>query len=150
MKKLSDDLQEALSYAKRLLRFRARSKRELEERLLHRGFSDQTVQNAIENLERSGLIDDEKFAYLFAYDMLTVQGFGPYRIKAKLKQLGISQTVIENVLDKVMKEVDLACLLRKIVKLHKVENEKIQEFLYRRGFSTEYLQTFDIEGGAIK
>ncbi|MFN3282766.1 MAG: regulatory protein RecX [Pseudothermotoga sp.] len=150
MKKVSDDLQEALSYAKRLLKFRARSKRELEERLLHRGFSDQTVQNAIENLERSGLIDDEKFAYLFAYDMLTVQGFGPFRIKAKLKQLGISQTVIENVLDKVMKEVDLAFLLRKIVRLHKVENEKIQEFLYRRGFSTEYLQTFDIEGGAIK
>lgn len=150
MKKVNDDLQEALSYAKRLLKFRARSKRELEERLLHRGFSDQTVQNAIENLERSGLIDDEKFAYLFAYDMLVVQGFGPYRIKAKLKQLGISQTVIENVLDKVMKEVDLACLLKKIVKLHKVENEKIQEFLYRRGFSTEYLQAFDIEGGAIK
>ncbi len=150
MKKVSDDLQGALNYAKRLLKFRARSKRELEERLLYRGYSDQTVQNVIENLERSGLIDDEKFAYLFAYDMLTVQGFGPYRIKAKLKQLGISQTVIEDVLDKVMKEVDLAFLLRKIVQLHKVENEKIQEFLYRRGFSTEYLQTFDIEGGAIK
>lgn len=148
MKKVSDDLQKALSYAKKLLKFRARSKRELEERLLQRGFSDQVVQSVIENFQRSGLINDEKFAYLFAYDMLTVQGFGPYRIKAKLKQLGISQKLIDDTIDKVMKEVDLIHLLKKIIQLHKIEDEKIREFLYRRGFPTEYLQTFDIEGGA--
>lgn len=148
MKETKNDLQDALSYAKKLLRFRARSKNELKERLFQRGFSDQTVQSAIESLERAGLIDDEKFAYLFAYDMLTVHGFGPYKIKAKLKQLGISQEVIDNTVDKVMREVDLVNLLKRIVQLHKVEDGKIREFLYRRGFSSEYLQVFDIEGGA--
>ncbi len=148
MKKVHNDLQRALSYAKTLLRFRVRSKKELHERLLQKGFSDQIVQDVIENLEKTGLIDDEKFAYLFAYDMLTVQGFGPHRIKAKLKQLGVPEHLINEAIDKVMKEVDLVSVMKKIVHLHKVDSENVREFLYRRGFSTEYLRSFDIEGGA--
>ncbi|HOJ88920.1 MAG TPA: regulatory protein RecX [Pseudothermotoga sp.] len=148
MKNNSNDLQQALNYAKRLLKFRARSKKELEERLMQKGFLQQIVQSTVEELEKSGLINDEKFAYLFAYDMLTVQGYGPYRIKAKLKQLGVPEEFIDDALDKVLREVDLESLVKRIVQLHKVDRGELREFLYRRGFSSEYTQALDIEGGA--
>lgn len=60
MKNNSNDLQQALNYAKRLLKFRARSKKELEERLMQKGFLQQIVQSTVEELEKSGLINDEK------------------------------------------------------------------------------------------
>lgn len=80
--------------------------------------------------------------------MLTVQGYGPYRIKAKLKQLGVPEEFIDDALDKVLREVDLESLVKRIVQLHKVDRGELREFLYRRGFSSEYTQALDIEGGA--
>jgi len=45
-----------------LLSFRDRSRRELERRLLRAGFEAADVDEALEALERAGLVDDERFA----------------------------------------------------------------------------------------
>src|SRR3954447_7941823 len=45
-----------------LLSFRDRSRRELEQRLLRAGYEPDDVLEALEALERVGLVDDERFA----------------------------------------------------------------------------------------
>ena len=45
-----------------LLSFRDRSRRELEARLLRGGFDPDEVVEALDGLERAGLVDDERFA----------------------------------------------------------------------------------------
>jgi regulatory protein len=45
-----------------LLSFRDRSRRELEQRLLRAGYEPDEVLEALEGLERVGLVDDERFA----------------------------------------------------------------------------------------
>src|SRR5207244_12978088 len=45
-----------------LLSFRDRSRRELERRLLQAGYEAEEVAEALDALERSGLVDDERFA----------------------------------------------------------------------------------------
>jgi len=142
--------QQAVSYAKKLLKFRARSKGELQTRLIEKGFSQTVVDKVVNDFERTGAIDDEKFAYLFAYDMLVVHGYGPFRIKAKLRQLGVGEDIIDLVIDRVLNQIDLVGVMKKVVRLHKVDREKSREFLYRRGFSSELVKLLDIEGGAEK
>jgi regulatory protein len=45
-----------------LLSFRDRSRREIEQRLLRAGFEPDDVADALEGLERVGLVDDDRFA----------------------------------------------------------------------------------------
>src|SRR4051812_27273288 len=45
-----------------LLSFRDRSRRELEQRLLRAGYGPDEVMEALEGLERVGLVDDDRFA----------------------------------------------------------------------------------------
>ncbi|MEJ5230196.1 MAG: regulatory protein RecX [Pseudothermotoga sp.] len=142
--------QQAISYAKKLLKFRARSKGELRARLIEKGFSQTVVDKVVNDFEKTGVIDDEKFAYLFAYDMLVVHGYGPFRIRAKLHQFGIAEQITDRVIDRVLNQIDLVEVMKKVVQLHKVDREKSREFLYRRGFSSELVKLLDIEGGAEK
>jgi len=148
MEKKNDDFQKALNYAKKLIRFRSRSRKEMEEKLILKGFHQDIIQRILELLEKSGYVDDEKFAYLYAYDMLTVHGYGPYRIKSKLKELKVEDYIIDDALERIMKEVDLFQIMEKTVKLHRIDRKKIGDFLYRRGFPGELIRMFDIEGGA--
>lgn len=140
-------LNEAIKYAKRLLKFRLRSRAELRDRLLMKGFDAETVEAALESLERSGFLDDEKFAYLYAGDMLTVHGYGPLKIKMKLKQLKVDEEVIERVLERVMKEEDVKQIMRRILEKEKLEGPKAREYLFRRGFTAKEIDLLK-EGGA--
>ena len=83
-----------------LLAVRARSRRELERRLLQAGFDrDEEVDPELQRLERVGLIDDEAFAQAVAE-----QAFGPRRegrraVAARLFAAGVSRETAEAVLD---------------------------------------------------
>ncbi|MCS7174245.1 regulatory protein RecX [Pseudothermotoga sp.] len=137
---------EALKYAKRLLRFRMRSKVELRERLLMKGFDLETVETVIVELEKLGYLDDEKFAYLYASDMLAVHGYGPLRIRVKLRQLKVDSDIIDRVIERVLRETDLKDILKKIVERKKLEGVEVKEYLFRRGFTQREIDLLE-EGG---
>jgi regulatory protein len=139
-------LNEALKYAKRLLKFRVRSKAELRDRLLMKGFDPKTVKAALESLEKSGFLDDEKFAYLYADDMLIVHGYGPLRIKMKLKQLKVDEEVIERVLERIMKETDVKQIMKRLLEKEKLKGPEAREYLFRRGFTAKEIDLLK-EGG---
>ncbi|MGB9789085.1 MAG: regulatory protein RecX [Thermotoga caldifontis] len=140
-------LNDALKYAKRLLKFRVRSRAEIRDRLSMKGFDPETIEAVIDRLEKSGFLDDEKFAYLYASDMLVVHGYGPVRIKMKLKQLKVDGEIIDRVLKRVMQETDVRQVMKKLLESRKLSGHEAREFLFRRGFTTKEIDLLE-EGGA--
>ena len=61
-----DSLERARSHALRLLKFRPRSEAELRRRLIQKGFSSSVAEALLAEMKRQGLLNDSKFARLFA------------------------------------------------------------------------------------
>ena len=81
-----------------LLSVRARSRGELEMRLLRAGFEVDEVRDELERLEEVGLIDDEAFASTVATHHLTVRGSGRRVVERELFAKGIDRGLIERTL----------------------------------------------------
>jgi len=77
---------------------RARSRRELEVRLLRAGFEAQEVQDELTRLEEVGLLDDEAFATALANHHLNVRGSGRRVAERELFAKGVDRALIDRTL----------------------------------------------------
>ena len=128
--------------AMELLTRREHSRQELERKLVARGFDDEAVRQAVEDMAARGWQDDTRFAHALARTRLA-SGHGPIRIRAELRQHDIASDVIEAALDAC--EVDWNALAADV--LHRrfgpCKPETRQEmvrrgaFLQRRGFDLD-------------
>ncbi len=121
-----------LSDALRFIRYRARSEWEVKNKLRQRGYGEEEIQDTVSKLREKGFIDDEKFAYLYAYDSLTLHNKGPFRIRYELRQLHVDEYIIEDAIKKVVSEVDVKEIIEKITE--GLDEHKRREKLYRQGF----------------
>ena len=78
-----------------LLAVRARSRRELERRLLQAGFEADEVDEVLERLERVGLVDDEAFARQVAEHAFGVKRSGRRAVVSSLMAAGVAPDLIE-------------------------------------------------------
>ena len=88
---------EALGVALRALRHRDHSRSRLEARLVERGTSTATVEDALETLERAGLVDDARVGVARAKE-LAGRGFGDAAIRFALEGEGLSADVVDDAL----------------------------------------------------
>jgi SOS response regulatory protein OraA/RecX len=88
---------EALSVALRALRHRDHSRSRLEARLAERGTSTATVEDALETLERAGLVDDARVGTARA-EQLAGRGFGDAAIRFALEGEGLAAEVVDGAL----------------------------------------------------
>lgn len=79
----------------RLLSIRAHSEYELKQKLTLK-FSKEAALSAIERFKELGLIDDEKFAMMFAQELYTRKGYSAKRILLELSHRGIDANYAEN------------------------------------------------------
>lgn len=77
-----------------LLAVRARSRRELERRLLQAGFERDEVADVLDRLERVGLVDDEAFARQVAEHGFGVKRAGRRAVASTLAAAGVDPEVI--------------------------------------------------------
>jgi regulatory protein len=131
-----------------LLAVRARSRRELERRLLQAGFDAVEVEDVLVRLERVGLIDDEAFARQVAQHAFGVKRAGKRAVVSSLMGAGVSPDVIEQtVAEAVDGEDDRADALAasRAARLGSVEPAKafarLTSLLVRRGYSPCVLYT---------
>ncbi len=120
----------------RFIKFRARSEWEVANKLRHYGFSEEVISETLKKLKEKGFIDDEKFAYLYAYDSLVIHYKGPYRIRYELKQLHVDEYIIEDAINKVLNEVNVSEIIEKLTR--GLDEHKKREKLYRQGFGGEW------------
>jgi regulatory protein len=133
----------ALSY----LGYRARSRAEIQRRLAQKGYDPELIQEALEALARSGLVNDAEFsqAWVRARTASRSRPLGPNRIAAELRQKGVERELIEEALQPVDPAAELDLALR--VGRQKVEQlrgedrptarRKLGAALMRRGFGWE-------------
>jgi regulatory protein len=95
---VEDRVHRALEVAYRYLNRRDRTRAEVRRRLESDGFDESTVERAISSLADQGLLDDARFARLFAEDKRELEGWGSDRIRRTLSERGIDRDVIEQVI----------------------------------------------------
>lgn len=132
----------ALDRAVVYLTARARSRREMETRLLRCGYRPATVEMVLYKLEREQLLNDSDFARQWV-ESRSGRTLGRRRIAQELRGKGISQTDAEAALSQVADEEETAACRRLAEKLAtRYQNgdprrglQKLTEALVRRGFS---------------
>lgn len=134
----------------RLLSYRPRSRAELRQRLLRRGFPAQEVEDALERLSRQGLVDDAAFARFWREAR---QGMSPRStrlIQGELRQKGISaEAVAEATQGLDEEEAAYRAAVKKAPRWASIDDpgdypgfqRKAGDFLRRRGFSWEVVRS---------
>jgi len=128
-----------------LLARREHSVVELKQKLKTREYSEEKIQQALEQLVRDGLVCDERFTEAYVRHR-TMRGFGPNKIATELNSKGVSGLLIEEYLDASSPHwLDLA--LNAYVKKFGegapttyAEWTKRARFLQGRGFSSSIIQ----------
>ncbi len=122
-----------------------KTKKEMEKRLLEKGYNLEEINETLKFLERYNFINDESYTKAFIKDKTKTQG--KQKIKYALKNKGISEEIIEEELSNLdmerEKENANILALKKYNILIKRENdkykikEKIIRFLISRGYNYE-------------
>ena len=135
-----------------LLKFRARSQKEIIDKLKKKKISQGVIKKTVAFLKKADLLDDYKFARSWVKSSLSKQ-LGTRRILFELKQKGIREKIIEEVIGAIQgkyRESDVAVKLaqKKLASLEDIDKfkarQRIYAFLVRKGFS------FDVVNGVIE
>jgi regulatory protein len=134
--------------ALRLLGRRARSEKELRDKLREKEYHPDAINNAIESMRTLGLINDLSFAQTYVHDLLLRKPSGKVFLKQKLRSKGIDIETIQKVLDSISETNDeneiALTAARQILKRYskskkRLDNMKKKQLLAanlaRRGFN---------------
>ena len=126
--------------ALRLLAVRWRSREELRTRLRQAGFEASEIEQALQDLERAGLIDDERFAREAVGHQAVGRLAGDRAIRAALRQKGVDPAVAERAVAAAPDQSDRALELarRRAARLARLPPEtayrRLLGLLLRRGY----------------
>ncbi len=132
--------------ALRFLERRARTEKELRQKLAEKQFDATQIDQTIERLKGYGYINDQKFATDFQRFRDDYKPMGVHRLKMELSQKGIPKDILETVAAPKEKEIELAwqaaqTRLRQYARLEpEVFRRRMTNFLARRGFGFEVIK----------
>ena len=134
-----DDANRAQERALRLLEHRPRTRAELVQRLRRAGYADEAIDQALERLERVGLVDDEAFARFWVEQRLAFRPRGRRALRYELRQRGVANHIISRVLENVSdSEAAAAFVQRYLAKPRETPSEETRDrllsLLRNRGF----------------
>jgi len=127
--------------ATRFLAYRARSEKEVRDKLDGEGYPDEVIDRVVELLQGYGYIDDRKFAEAFVEDKICHAGCGKARLARELREKGIESEIIDEVLENTdTDEVALALAhlqkkTRGVREMDFAERQRYIGYLQRRGFT---------------
>jgi len=131
--------------ALKLLARREHAARELERKLLGRGYEAAAVESVLRALDSEGLLSDHRFVESFVTQRIA-RGQGPVRILMELRELGIDEARVERALAEAGADwFDLARRVRqkrfgKFAARTIGERAKQARFLQYRGFTADQVR----------
>lgn len=137
-----EQLDSARNAAVHFLSFRLRSISETRSFLQGKHIPLPIIDNVLNHLEETGLLDDRKFA-AWVSDSRARTGYGPVRIRQELQQKGVAADTIEEVLKKDWTEI-VKPLIKKLQSKTNSGDErkrklKLQQYLLRHGFTYNHI-----------
>lgn len=125
-----------------LLSRRPHSRRELKDKLLRRGVSEEDAEDCVQWLSDHGFLDDEEYAGAVARHY-AAKGYGAGRLRSELQRRGIDRELAADTLSDLPDnagKID-AFLARKLTDVNDREAvRKVSAALFRRGFSWEEIR----------
>ena len=115
-----------------LLNYRMRSKKELHLRLIKKGYSSNMIDEAINELEKKGWIDDEKFGLAFSRDQISRNKIGPIALKYKLREFLDSIDLINQISTKIYSEIEIESIILQLLQKYTPSNINSDDKLRRR------------------
>jgi regulatory protein len=131
----------ALHRALHFLGYRARSRREVRDRLRRYGYGQETVEGVVGRLVELGYLDDKEFARTATREK--ARRYGPRRVSADLRRSGIDAELAQNVVDEEfagrseLEEARSAAARRYNRGGSDAEARRVYGFLVRRGYSSD-------------
>ena len=99
----------------------------------------------VERLVQRGYVDDEKFAKYYVENRFEKKGISRKRLKLELMNKGVSDEIIEKVLNGRNDEEEILKMIAK--KRNKYDDEKLINYLVRQGFSYQQVQSLVLDYG---
>lgn len=141
--------EKAKNTAVKFLGYRARSKKELKDKLIA-DYSEDITNRVISMLEKYGYVNDEEYAKAYVKDCLNLKGWGQKRIALELTKRGIDKNIIAKALpEENTEQLELIekLLLKRLkgnTNIDFKEKKKHFDYLARRGFvPSDILEVFD-------
>lgn len=144
---MHDDRAKIRNYCLRLLKYRPRSQKEIEERLKRKKCPQDLIEEVVGEFIDAGLINDREFAKFWFNWRTEINPKSKNLIRLELRRKGIAEDLIEEELrgisseDEFLKAKELA--QKKYQKLKGLESIKIKRRLYgylqRRGFAPDII-----------
>lgn len=138
--------QKAKNYVYYLLSIKARTKKEIVDKLKRKEYNIHIINALIDEFEELGLINDNKYALDFATDKLNLKKAGKSLIRRQLLLKGIDKETVDKTLEQIFEGVDEFKLAYELAKKRmktygKIDKNKIagrlQGLLIRRGYGFE-------------
>jgi len=136
-----DESEMAYQKALHFLSYRPRSSAEVRQNLTKRGIPEALVNETVNRLQQAGLINDQEFARAWVENRNIFQPRSKSALRMELRRKGLSDEIIQPVLDEQVDEETLAFdaarkYARRLTGLEWLRFRlKLSGFLARRGFS---------------
>ncbi|MFO7729265.1 MAG: regulatory protein RecX [Spirochaetia bacterium] len=144
----ADELLSAKYKVAELLTRREHSRFELSNKLKKRQYSKEVISKALDAFQESKLLDDRRFAEIWIRNRLRRKSEGPTKLKAALKQKGVADEVIEEVLPREYgaeaRQQALEQATEKSIKKSQGDRDKFIRMLLYRGFSWKQINNYSI------
>jgi regulatory protein len=131
----------AMARAFNFLGYRARSEREVRDRLRRYGYGEQTVGGVIRRLKELGYLNDAEFARLAAREK--ARKYGPRRVSVELRRSGVDAEIAHEAVEEEFAgrseiEAAFSAAARRYNRGGSdAEARRVYGFLMRRGYSAE-------------
>ena len=121
-----------------------RSRSELKQRLLKKGYDIQDIKPLLEEFDAKNILNDSEFALAFSRDKIRSKGIGPLILRVELSNHHLSRNLVEDTIYRMYTEFPIDTLLGNHLKKKKIrrnsqlqakEKNRIVNFLKRKGFS---------------
>ncbi|MDE6617983.1 MAG: RecX family transcriptional regulator [Clostridiales bacterium] len=133
------ELNSAFERAVGYLSIAPRAKKEIYKYLLDKGYDKAIIMQTIDKLVAYHYIDD--YLYAQTYIRSKSKKYGSFRISAELKQKGIAQSVIDELMDDAPED-NITDIAQKYIRSHKsADKQKLKRFLAGRGFSWDSINS---------
>ena len=140
----NESFKKALSSAYAFVAHRAHGTKELETKLLDKGFESDLVNNVIKALLEKGFLNDYDVAYRWAESRIKNRLWGKTKLYHFLREKNIKKDIIDRVQQEIwdeFSEEDTAqkALSKRFFSAIQPSRSKILSFLKSRGFSSEVI-----------
>ena len=138
--KTQDEREIVYQKALHFLSYRPRSSAEVRQNLSKRGISEALIEEILNRLQNTGLVNDETFAQAWVENRNTFRPRGKTALRMELRRKGLSNEIVQSVLDTQVNDAALALeaarkYARRLSGLDWPEfRQKLSGFLARRGF----------------